>query len=134
MLSSKNLHSIARNHSSLPHTTVLKCSVASINSRMKFHLAAVLAVSGLPVAGAFVARSSSSSTIVRSQLNLHHGDNPVDSYRKNWFGPVAAAVAGLTIASGVALADDGAVATNSPVLALTPVVLQQGRIERGWLF
>lgn len=97
---------------------------------MKISGAAVVSIACIPVTGAFVARSGPSSVANTIQLNLHHGDNQsrnVDTHRNEWFGRVAAAVAGLTIASQAAMADQSFMATSFPPLAdaTTPVILQQ---------
>jgi hypothetical protein len=95
---------------------------------MKIPVAAVFAISSVSVAAAFVARSPSSSKTTCSQLSLHDGNDHIDSHRNTWYGPVAAAaIAGLTLASQMAVADDTILATIGRTTDITPIVVQQGK-------
>jgi hypothetical protein len=112
---------------------------------MKISRAAVVSIACIPVAGAFVVthhdrsctRASSINTI---QLNLcqHPGDEDNHNINNNdnqnginhWFGPFAAAITGLTIASQVAMAGDVTTATTSFPDTTSMIVQQlQGTIN-----
>jgi hypothetical protein len=83
---------------------------------MKVYASAVLALSVIPSTGAFVSTLKKSAGV--SELKVQADKNA-------WVGPAATVVAGLTLASQVAVATP-LQAMEAPAL-VAPMIMQQGR-------
>jgi hypothetical protein len=97
---------------------------------MKISSVAVLAISCMPSTVAFVANTQKSVTT--TQLNLKDKDGNNESWGR-MVGPVMTGLAGLTLASHMAVAatlDPSSVLSMSSEIDATPIVLREGTLQQ----